>query len=143
MKPKQQSQTRKVSREKAIPVAPDSLQTAPPGAAPPRGNQQSASQPGGFGGDEAGERGGPGAQQTGWSSRQQAKRIIARGEESRLGMPQQSGYGGEEQEQHAGSQESPVGPPSSQQQGLHQKPRVHVTTSGAGGTHSKGGGNKQ
>lgn len=126
----------RVSREKLIPVASDSLQAKPPGAGPGRGNQQSSSQPTGFGGDEAGERGGPGAQQTGWSSRQQAERIQARGEESRLGLPQQSGYGGAEQDQHAGSQESPIGPPGSQQIGQKLKSVVHPSP---GGTHSKRG----
>jgi hypothetical protein len=138
MKSKQKGQTR-VSKEKVIPVANDSLQSKPPGAGPSRGNEQSSSQQAGFGGDEAGERGGPGAQQTGWSSRQQAGRVKARGEESRLGMPQQSGYGGAEQDQHAGSQESPTGPPGSQQFGQKRKSVVHESPSGSGGTHSKRG----
>jgi hypothetical protein len=118
-----------VSREKAVPVAENSLQTKPPGAHQPgSANVQSASReelgaairnrpplqpvPGG------GERGGAGAQQTGWSSRQQAERIEARAEEVRLGEPQQSGYGGLQQDQHAGSQESPTGPPKEWQSGL-------------------------
>jgi hypothetical protein len=121
MKSIQKKPPPRVSKEKAIPVANDSLQTKAPGAGPgpSRGNMQS-SVPGGPGG-AAGGRGGPGTQQTGWSSRQQAERIIARGEESRLGMPQQSGYGGAEQNQHAGSQESPTGPPSSQQTTDHNR----------------------
>jgi hypothetical protein len=144
MKSMQKRPARRVSKEKAIPVANDSLQTKAPGAGPgpSRGNEQSSSQQRGFGGDEAGERGGPGAQQTGWSSRQQAERIQARGEESRLGMPQQSGYGGAEQDQHAGSQESPTGPPSSQQPSEHRHRRktgVNASQSGSGGTHSKRG----
>jgi hypothetical protein len=139
MKSRQKGQTRSVSKEKSIPVADDSLQTRPPGAGPPRGNEQSSSEPAGFGGDEAGERGGPGSQQTGWSSRQQAERIVARGEESRLGMPQQSGYGGAEQDQHAGSQESPTGPPSSQQPSQKRHSGVQASPSGPGGTHSKRG----
>ena len=91
------------SKQKAIPVANGSLQSRAPGAGPSRGNEQSSSQQSGFGGNQAGARGGPGAQQSGWSSRQQAERIMARGEESRLGVPQQSGYGGAEQNQHTGS----------------------------------------
>jgi hypothetical protein len=117
-----------ISREKAVPVAENSLQTKPPGAHQPgSANVQSASveeqgaairnrpplQPAG-----GGERGGAGAQQTGWSSRQQAERIEARGEELRLGEPQHSGYGGLQQDQHAGSQESPIGPPKEWQTGL-------------------------
>lgn len=69
----------------------------------------------GFGGSEQGERGGPGTQQAGWSARQQAQRMQARAEEARQGLPQQSGYGGAEQKQHAGSQESPIGPAGSEQ----------------------------
>jgi hypothetical protein len=55
----------------------------------------------------------------------------ARGEESRLGQPQQSGYGGMEQDQHAGSQESPVGPPGSQQVGQKLKAGVRAPLSGS------------
>jgi hypothetical protein len=96
---------------------------------------QSSSQQGGFGGGEAGQRGGP---------RQQAERIIARGEESRLGMPQQSGYGGAQQDQHAGSQESPTGPPSSQQPSEHRrKPGIEASPSDSGGTSSKRGSNSK
>jgi hypothetical protein len=60
---------------------------------------------GGFGSGEVGPRGGPGAQQSGWSSRQQAERIIERGEESRLGMPQQSGYGGSRSKSGSGNKQ--------------------------------------
>jgi hypothetical protein len=118
-----------VSREKAVLVAENSRQTKPPGAHQPgSANVQSASR------EEAGatirdrpplqplsgggERGGAGAQQAGWSSRQQAERIEARAEELRLGEPQQSGYGGLQQDQRAGSQESPVGPPKKWQTGI-------------------------
>ncbi len=62
-------------------------------------------------------RGGPGNQQGGWSARQQGQRIQERAEEERLGEPRQSGYGGLEQYQHAGSQESPIGPSGSAQSG--------------------------
>jgi hypothetical protein len=147
---------RPVSREKAIPVAQNSQETRAPGAREPgsasvqsanieelgaalreRGTFQTGS---GATDDIAGERGGPGAQQTGWSSRQQAERIQARGEESRLGQPQQSGYGGMEQDQHAGSQESPVGPPGAQQTGQKLKSIVR-TVSGA--PPKRGSGSKQ
>lgn len=146
MKSIQKKPPPRVSKEKANTVASDSLQTKAPGAGPgpSRGNMQSSSQQGGFGGGEAGQRGGPGAQQTGWSSRQQAERIIARGEESRLGMPQQSGYGGAQQDQHAGSQESPTGPPSSQQPSEHRrKPGIEASPSDSGGTSSKRGSNSK
>lgn len=105
----------RVAREKANPVANDSLQTRAPGAGP--GNRQSVARPQelGFGGSVQGERGSPGSQQAGWSSRQQAQRMRARAEEERQGQAQQSGYGGAQQYQVAGSEESPVGPDSSMQ----------------------------
>jgi hypothetical protein len=140
-----------VSREKAVPVAENSLQTKPPGAHQPgSANVQSASReelgaairnrpplqpvPGG------GERGGAGAQQTGWSSRQQAERIEARAEEVRLGEPQQSGYGGLQQDQHAGSQESPTGPPKEWQSRLS---RSEQRQGGGPGAQSSSPGSKQ
>lgn len=121
--------TGRVAREKGNTVSPDSLQTRAPGAVQ-RGsaNVQSANREAGtvpirgtrqdvYGASEEGERGGPGVQQAGWSSRQQAQRMEARAEEARRGEPQQSGYGGAEQEQHAGSQESSSGPAGSRQSG--------------------------
>ena len=110
----------RVAREKAITVASDSLQTRAPGAGP--GNRQSVpqSQALGFGGSAQGERGSPGSQQAGWSSRQQAQRMRARAEEERQGQAQQSGFGGAQQYQVAGSEESPVGPDSSLQRGGKQ-----------------------
>jgi hypothetical protein len=105
----------RVSKEQAIPVASDSLQTRAPGAGP--GNLQSATRAPamGFGGSEQGERGGPGTQQAGWSSRQQAQRMRDRAEQERQGQAQQSGYGGSQQAQRAGSEESATGPASSMQ----------------------------
>ena len=125
---------RSVSREKMVPVAEGSQQGRPPGAvapsAPnsqswtpnseqrPSGNMQSGNLNAGqasVGGNRNRGRGGVGAQQGGWSARQKGQRMQARAEEERLGMSQQSGYGGLEQDQRAGSQESPLGPPGSQQ----------------------------
>ncbi|AVR96045.1 hypothetical protein C9I28_10160 [Pseudoduganella armeniaca] len=72
----------------------------------------------GTGQDDVGSaRGGAGAQQAGWSARQQAQQSEARAEEDRQGLPQESGHGGLEQKQRAGSQESPLGPPGSRQSG--------------------------
>ena len=117
------------SKEKDIPVAADSLQARAPGwVAPGSASEQFDSnwaardrnqnqQQGGYGGSEQGERGSVGAQQSGWSSRQQADRMRARAEEARQGLSQQSGYGGSEQSQRAGSQESTTGPAGSQQTG--------------------------
>jgi hypothetical protein len=142
---------RRVSREKVIPVAENSQWAKAPGAQQAgSANVQSANmeeqgavlrdrgslQTGSGDTDVGSERGGAGAQQAGWSSRQQAERMQARGEEERLGQPQQSGYGGMEQYQHAGSQESPVGPPGSQQSGQKLKALIHPSA-GATGKKSK------
>ena len=93
MKSAQKKAPPRVSKEKSLRVANDSLQTRAPGAGPgpSRGNMQSGARQGASGNEDVGGRRGPGAQQTGWSSRQQADRIMARGEESRLGTSQQSG----------------------------------------------------
>lgn len=111
-------------------VAEGSLQTRAPGAAQKgSANVQSASEEqqgaslrdrGSLQGSvESGgsERGGAGAQQAGWSARQQAVRNEARAGEDRAGAPQQSGRGGLEQQQRAGSQESPTGPAGNRQSG--------------------------
>jgi hypothetical protein len=108
----------RVAKEKGNLVASDSLQTRAPGAGP--GNTQSATRGPveGFGGSAQGERAGAGSQQAGWSSRQQAQRLRARAEEERQGLQQQSGYGGAQQYQVAGSEESPTGA-SMQSSGEH------------------------
>jgi hypothetical protein len=112
---------RGIAKEKIVPVAEGSLQPRAPGWVAPGGaNVQSANveQGGaslrdrgalqGNGGDAnvGSERGGAGAQQAGWSARQSAQRMQARGEEDRTNASRQSGHGGMEQKQHAGSQES-------------------------------------
>lgn len=103
------NQTPRTSREKANVVAEGSLQTRAPGAGPGNSMQNGRTPLAGFGGSVQGERGGPGSQQSSWSARQQAQRLRARTEESSLGQSRQSGYGGNEQEQRAGSEESPQG----------------------------------
>jgi hypothetical protein len=124
---------RGIAKEKIVTVAEGSLQPRAPGWVAPGGaSVQSAnieeqgaalrsrgSLQGGGGGDQnvGTQRGGGGAQQAGWSARQSAKRVRARGEEDRLNASRQSGYGGMEQKQHAGSQESPTGPQGSMQSG--------------------------
>jgi len=124
---------RGIAKEKIVPVAEGSLQPRAPGWVAPGGaNVQSANieqqgaalrargslQGGGSGDANVGsQRGGGGAQQAGWSARQSAQRMQARGEEDRLNAPRQSGYGGMEQQQKAGSQESPTGPSGSLQTG--------------------------
>lgn len=92
----------RVSKEKGNTVSPDSLQTRAPGAVQ-RGsaNVQSANREAGtvplrgarqdvYGGSAQGERGGPGAQQAVWSSRQQAERMESRAEEERRSTSQPS-----------------------------------------------------
>jgi hypothetical protein len=113
-------------------VAGDSMQSKPPGVQQAgSANVQSATaeegggalrdrgnlQTGSGGDDGGGTRGGPGSQQSGFSARQQGERNEARAEEDRKGEPQQSGHGGLEQKQRAGSHESPVGSPGSRQSG--------------------------
>ncbi|WP_338758534.1 hypothetical protein [Massilia sp. METH4] len=112
-------------------VAEGSLQGVAPGAVQKGGaNVQSASeeQQGGSLRDRSSlqgsvdenvgsSRGGEGAQQAGWSARQKAIREEARADEDRDAAPRQSGYGGLEQKQHAGSQESPTGPSGNRQSG--------------------------
>jgi hypothetical protein len=117
----------RVAKEKNNPVTEDSLQTKAAGAVQKGGaNVQSANQEAGTvgirgsrqdvqGGSEQGERGGPGTQQAGWSSRQQAQRMAARADEARQGLSQQSGYVGAEQKQRSESQESAIGQSGSQQ----------------------------
>lgn len=154
MKSMKKRPARAVSKEKTIPVAENSQSTKAPGAHQPgSANVQSANveaggavlrdrgswQTGSLDTEVGTERGGPGSAQAGWSSRQQAERMQARGEESRLGQAQQSGYGGMQQDQHAGSQESPTGPPGSQQTGQKSKAGIGKP----GGASKRGSGSSQ
>ena len=114
--------SRGIAKEKIVPVAEGSQQPRAPGwVAPGSANVQSAnieqmgaalrsrgSLQGGL--DNVGtQRGCAVAQQAGWSARQSAQRMQARGEEDRLNASRQSGYGGMEQQQKGGSLESPTG----------------------------------
>jgi hypothetical protein len=116
------TRSRGIAKEKIVPVAEGSQQPRAPGwVAPGSANVQSAnieqmgaalrsrgSLQGGL--DNVGtQRGGAGAQQAGWSARQSAQRMQARGEEDRLNASRQSGYGGMEQQQKGGSLESSTG----------------------------------
>jgi len=110
---------RGIAKEKTMTVAEGSQQPRAPGWVAPGGaNVQSANieqqgaalrargslQGGGTGDANVGsQRGGGGAQQAGWSARQSAQRMQARGEEDRLNGPRQSGYGGMEQQQKSGT----------------------------------------
>jgi hypothetical protein len=99
---------RGIAKEKTMTVAEGSQQPRAPGwVAPGSANVQSANieQQGAAlrsrGWLQGG--GGGGTQQAGWSARQSAQRMQARGEEDRLNASRQSGYGGLEQQQKAGS----------------------------------------
>jgi hypothetical protein len=110
---------RGIGKEKTVTVANGSQQPRAPGWVAPGGaNVQSANieqqgaalrargslQGGGMGEQNVGsQRGGGGAQQAGWSARQSAQRMQARGEEDRLNASRQSGYGGMEQKQASAS----------------------------------------
>jgi hypothetical protein len=110
---------RGIAKEKIVPVASGSLQPRAPGWVAPGGasvqsaniEQQGAAlrargslQGNGMGDQNVGsQRGGASAQQVGWSARQSAQRMQARGEEDRLNASRQSGYGGMEQKQVSGS----------------------------------------
>jgi hypothetical protein len=125
--------SRGIAKEKIIPVASGSQQPRAPGwVAPGSANVQSANieqlgaalrsrgslQGGGVGDWNVGsQRGGAGAQQSGWSARQSAQRMQARGEEDRLNASGPSGNGGMEQQQSAGSQQSAAGSKGSMQSG--------------------------
>jgi hypothetical protein len=122
-KPKGPDSTRSrgIAKEKIVPVAEGSQQPRAPGwVAPGSANVQSAnleqqgaalrargSLQGSVDANLGTQRGGPGAQQAGWSARQSAQRMQARGEEDRLNASRQSGYGG--MGQQGGSLESSTG----------------------------------
>jgi hypothetical protein len=119
---------RGIAKEKSVPVANNSQQPRAPGWVAPGGaSVQSANieeqgaalrargsfQGGGPGDENVGsQRGGGGAQQAGWSARQSAQRMQARGEEDRLNASRQSGHGGMEQKQVSGSHGGGVGQPA-------------------------------
>lgn len=115
------NRSRGIAKPKTLTVAEGSLQTRAPGYVMPGGFDTDfpRSNTGSMQSDMSsrGQRAGAGAQTGGWSARQQAQRMQARGEQDRLGQSQQSGSGGIEQYQHAGSQESPTGPANALQNG--------------------------
>lgn len=95
-----------VSKEKMNPVAPDSLKARAPGVAP--GNEQGGSATLRRDTAGVGERGGVASQQTGWAARQSAERLRQRNQASETG-------GSLQQDQHAGTQESAIGPAGKRQ----------------------------
>jgi hypothetical protein len=107
------NRSRGIHKPKGVTVAEGSLQTRAPGAVMP-GGPESPFQMAHTGSQQSdtsgrGQRGGAGAVHQGWSARQRGQRMQAQAEQDRLGEPQQSGAGGIEQYQHAGSQQSDSG----------------------------------
>jgi hypothetical protein len=105
------NRARGIAKPKIVSVAEGSLQSRAPGYVMPGGPDTPF--PRAYTGSQQSEvnRGhyaGLGAQQAGWSARQQGQRMQQRGEQDRLGQAQQSG-GGMEQQQRAGSQEATLG----------------------------------
>jgi hypothetical protein len=95
------------AKEKIVPVAEGSLQSRAPGSGPGQAqNRQSgwlgSRQVANLGADN-GQYAGIGSLQAGWSARQQAQRMQARGENDRQGLSRQSGYGGLEQKHKLGN----------------------------------------
>ena len=115
------NRARGIAKPKTLTVAEGSLQSRAPGYVMPGGFDTPfpKAHTGSMQSDLTGrgQRAGAGAQTGGWSARQQAQRMQARGEQDRLGESRQSGHG-MEQYQHAGSQESPTGPDNSRQTGV-------------------------
>lgn len=114
------NRARGIAKPKTITVAEGSLQSRAPGYVMPGGFDTPFPKAftGSMQSDTAGrgQRAGAGAQTGGWSARQQAQRMQARGEQDRLGQKQQSGNG-MEQYQQAGSQQSASGPANARQSG--------------------------
>lgn len=139
------TRARGIAKEKIVPVAPGSQQPRAPGWVAPGGaNVQSAnieqqgaalrargSLQGGLDSPNVGsQRGGAGAQQAGWSARQSAQRMQARGEEDRQNASRQSGHGGMEQRQ--------VSSAAPQQDAKQQKPSDRVSKPSKKGSSGAG-----
>ena len=104
------NRSRGIHKPKTVSVAEGSLQSRAPGAVMPGGPESpfpmahTRSQQSDL---SRNSRGGAGSSQGGcWSARQRGQRMQAQAEQDRLGNSQQSGQGGLEQVQQAGSQQS-------------------------------------
>ena len=133
------TRARGIAKEKTLTVAEGSQQPRAPGwVAPGSANVQSANieqqgaalrargslQGGGIADANVGsQRGGAAAQQAGWSARQSAQRVQARGEEDRLNASRQSGYGGIEQQQASGARQGETAAPASDYSSKRSKKR--------------------
>lgn len=151
-KPKGHNQSTTFAKPKIVPVAEGSLQSKKPGGGPgsrgseqnslTRGSRQSANMA-----SQGGQYGGIATQQPRFSARQQAQRMQARAEEERRGEGRQSGWGGMEQYQHAGAQQSEIAEHRSASSGpagahehhasdVNQQPSDFGSKSKPGGTQS-------
>ena len=107
------NRSRGIHKPKTVNVAEGSLQSRAPGAVMPGGPESpfpmahTGSQQSDLGRNSRGGAGG--SQGGGWSARQRGQRMQAQAEQDRLGNSQQSGQGGLEQVQQAGSQQSDSG----------------------------------
>lgn len=107
------NRSRGIHKPKTVSVAEGSLQSRAPGAVMRGGPEapfpmaHTGSQQSDLGRNARGGAGG--SQGGGWSARQRGQRMQAQAEQDRLGEAQQSGAGGIEQYQHAGSQQSDSG----------------------------------
>ncbi|MEX5749076.1 hypothetical protein [Massilia sp. X63] len=105
--------SRGIHKPKGVAVAEGSMQTRAPGAVM-RGGPESPFPMARIGSQQSdtngrGQRGGAGSVHQGWSARQRGQRMQAQAEQNRMGEAQQSGQGGIEQYQHAGSRQSDSG----------------------------------
>ena len=126
------NRARGIHKPKTLTVAEGSLQSRAPGAVM-RGGPDTPFPIANSGSQQSdlnrGSRGGAGAQNNGWSARQRGERMQAQAEQNRLGEVQQSGQGGIEQYQHAGSQQSDSG--KGGMQGLQGNPDLPASDFGS------------
>lgn len=120
------NRSRGAHKPKGLTVAEGSMQTRAPGAVMPGGPESPfpIAHTGSQQSDTSG-RGGAGSVRQGWSARQRGLRMQAQGEQDRLGEAPQSGVGGIEQYQHAGSQQSDSGMGGAK--GLQRRPDLPAT----------------
>jgi hypothetical protein len=126
------NRSRGIHKPKGVTVAEGSMQTRAPGAVMPGGPTAPfpMTHTGSLQSDTSGgQRGGAGGVHQGWSARQRGERMQAQAEQDRLGEPQQSGQGGIEQYQHAGSQQSDSGKGGAQ--GLQGRPDLPASDYGS------------
>ena len=104
------NRARGIAKPKTLMVAEGSLQSRAPGYVMP-GGLDTPFPKGNTGSMQSdstgrGQRAGAGSQAAGWSARQQAQRMQARGEQDRLGESRQSGNGAASQQRQGSIEES-------------------------------------